>query len=312
VILKVKKCRCCGETAFERQRNVRVSPFFAKYGLQIQVFSGLPKEIELIERADSFRFPTKFVVRTVLKVLDKFSSFFRQTIFIPYGFCKNCDFIAPWFEISNDQLLDYYSYYLTDSYKKHRLEIEKGYKNICESHGSREEFDLRQADYNRFIFPKLQDLAKFQKVKTLRMLDFGGGDSGVQPDTSIVDCTVYDVGEKEIKFEENGYPQFDFIQALHVLEHVGNPLETFRIAYDKCSTGGVIYIEVPMEHSGFDESNSFSLPYACDEHINKFTVNSLSKMASSTGGNIEMVVEDSIKTMHRGDTKIIRLIVRKV
>lgn len=149
--LYMKLCRCCGRASFERKENVRVSSFFAKYGLQLDVFNGLPKEIGLVGRLKSSHKLLKIFFRPFLMILRLFQLPFRQTIFLPYGYCTNCEFVAPWFEISNDQLLDYYTFYLSDSYKKNRLEIEKGYRSVFETHGSRAEFNLRKSDYNNFI-----------------------------------------------------------------------------------------------------------------------------------------------------------------
>ena len=306
-----KTCRCCGQINFERQKNARVSPFFAKYGLQIEVFIGLPKEIGLIGRIQQSNANLQLFAKPILRLFRLFSSPFKQTTFIPYGICRNCEFLAPWAEISNDQLLDYYTYYLSSSYKQARTNMERAYKNTVTAHGSREDFDMRQEDYNRFISEKLFALAESFDLKKIKMLDFGGGDSGVQPDQSVVDCTVYDVGEKERKSLAEGEQVFHFVQALHVFEHVGHPLKSFEILWEKCISGGLIYVEVPMEHPGLNSSNSLNVPYVCDEHINKFTIKSISKMAATSGGQIELVIQDSIRTIHRGQTEIIRLLMRK-
>jgi len=311
VQLLEKTCRSCGDISFERQKNARVSPFFAKYGLQIEVFIGLPKEIGLIGRIQESDQALRLFTKPILWILRLFSSPFKQTILIPYGLCRNCEYLAPWVEISNDQLLDYYTYYLSSSYKQARANMEKAYKDTAITHGSREDLDMRQEDYNRFISERLFELAESFNLKKIKMLDFGGGDSGVQPDKDLVDCIVYDVGEKEKKSLSEGEPIFHFVQALHVLEHVGHPLKLFETLWGKCISGGLIYIEVPMEHPGLNASNILNVPYVCDEHINKFTIKSISKMAATSGGQIELVMQDSIRTIHRGKTEIIRLLIRK-
>ncbi len=308
--LNTKLCRCCGSETFERKENVRVSPFFAKYGLQLEVFNGLPKEFGLLGRLKGSHKLLSIFFRPLLIILRLFQLPFRQTILVPYGYCTSCEFIAPWFEISNDQLLDYYTFYLSDSYKKNRLEIEKGYRGVFETHGSRAEFDLRKVDYSNFISETLRNLTKTLNVNKLRMLDFGGGDSGIQPDPTLVDCTIFDVGAQ---FDlEKDFEKFHFVQALHVLEHVGSPLDTFKSAYQKCILGGLVYVEVPMEHPGFHHGDHVILPYACDEHINKFSLKSIIKMGDTSGGKIVLAIQDSIETIHRGETQVLRLIVRKV
>ncbi len=311
MLLFKKICRCCGQSSFERQKNARVNPFFAKYGLQLEVFIGLPKELGIIGRIQDSDKLLRFLTRPVLKLLRLFSYPFKHTVLIPYGLCRNCEFLAPWAEISNDQLLDYYTFYLSDSYKQARAGMERWYKKTVITHGTQEEFDIRQEEYNHFISQRLTELAESFRLKKIKMLDYGGGKSGVQPDKALVDCIVYDVGEKREKSLSDSQQTFHFVQALHVLEHVGHPLEIFEILWTKCVIGGLIYIEVPKEHPGLNSSNALKVPYVCDEHINKFTIQSLSKMAATSRCEIELAIQDSIGTLHRGQTEIIRLLVRK-
>ena len=137
-----------------------------------------------------------------------------------------------------------------------------------------------------------------------------GGDSGVQPSPELIDCQILEVGEtnSEQPVDLNFY---HFVQALHVLEHVGNPLSALRVAMERCHIGGYVYIEVPMEHPGLGLVKSGEAPNSCNEHINAFSLKSIKGLASAVGGEILLAREDSMKTIHRGSMLILRLLIVK-
>ena len=137
----------------------------------MQVDIGLPRESGLRRRLRNANPLLKLILFTPLTLLARP---FRATVSIPYGMCSDCDFLAPWYEISDDQLLDFYLDYLSPTYKSNRSKFEKGYRTISDEHGSRFEFELRQSEYSAFIDPYIQELSELHPGRRLKMLDFGG------------------------------------------------------------------------------------------------------------------------------------------
>jgi hypothetical protein len=125
MFLDQKICRCCGENFFKRlEVYPELSQFFMRYGLQISVAvesnarsltldkigkmwpAFLPAIVSKLTRALNLQVTNKILVK------------------MPYGLCSSCSYLAPWPEISDDSLLDYYSYYLTSEYKEARISVE--------------------------------------------------------------------------------------------------------------------------------------------------------------------------------------------
>ena len=137
-------------------------------------------------------------------------------------------------------------------------------------------------------------------------MDYGGGDGGIQPDLDMVRADTYEIGnEKEFGVD------YDIVQCLHVLEHVGNPLSTCKLAFKHCKKGGMLYIEVPHEFPGIEKTLDGAV-LGCDEHINKFSLQSLRGMLDALGGNLLILEEGSIEILHLPESiGVLRALIQK-
>ncbi len=96
-----------------------------------------------------------------------------------------------------------------------------------------------------------------------------------------IDCERLDIFDVNVDFhiQSNTY---DFVQCLHVLEHVGNPLSTLSRCINYARIGAIIYIEVPMELPPINEISENRFQITFHEHFNYFCVNSICALANST------------------------------
>ena len=139
-------------------------------------------------------------------------------------------------------------------------------------------------------------IAKYKNNKIIksRILDFGGA-SGHNLRFFVNDnqCYVVDYEKwnlpKGIKYlcqTVNEIPEgtyFDIILCCHVLEHLVDPVKTIRILTTRLLSGGLLYIEVPLE-CFFYEFKRLRDPIT---HINFFSQASLSYLLSSCGLRIK-------------------------
>lgn len=310
MLLSQKTCRCCANKTFTRlEQTVELSPFFRKYGLQIDVDihtdSGIRSLfLESIEK----KWP-KFArcpIPRIKRMLGLRPATTLSTT-IPYGLCATCNFLAPWPELSNDLLIDYYSYYLSEAYKNARLALEPDYAKIAYLHGSQEEFNLRRVQHTDYLMPILSEYFNKINDQKLRLLDYGGGDGGIQPISNLIESDIYEIGRENLCSEN-----YDVVQCLHVLEHVGHPLETCKNAFNYCRDGGLLYLEVPYEFPGI-ENVSRGILAGCDEHINKFSPMSVLGLLETLGGKILFVEEGLVEFLHLPEpAPVVRGLIKKV
>jgi len=312
--LRLKICRCCGQPDFERLRKeAKVDPFFARYGLQIiheqqvdvpLIDWGLRRKIDRLPRA---------LGRKLHRHLDQLRGkhlLTSSSISIPYGFCTSCHFLAPWQEIGDDQLSDYYAHYLTEDYKKARTAFQPDFAQLGKVMGSQAEALSRREQHKTYVLPYLLELQEASSDGVIQLLDHGGGEGLIIPDLSWVKGIVHDVeSEQPANQEQPG--RFDFVQCLHVLEHVGHPQRTYTRLVKQCRRGGLIYIEVPVEFPGIEEVKAGNLPI-CHEHINKFCLRSIAALQQSASVDVIHTQIDEVDFLHLdGMTPIIRGLARK-
>ncbi len=316
--LQQKNCRCCGGSNFKRCGYRTVNEFFGYFALHIQPTINFRGE-SLFRRL----FGSK-----AAEILNSFFKLFLKKLLrskneIAYGACEDCNLITVWPEFSDDQLLDFYTFYLTKEYKLERSEIDRGYSVIAEKHGSADELLMRRKQNEDFIKFYLEDYKAKSNLDTLKMLDYGGGSGQVAPSFNFIDVDLYDVGDKSIKSLKNkdGLAQleqlpethnsYDFVQLLHVIEHVGHPLNVVRSSLEYLKNGGLIFIEVPWEMTNFDELSEKKY-ITCDEHINKFCNVSLLLMMKSLGLKVLFCEGAYIKLLHiDSPIKVVRCLAKK-
>jgi len=313
--LRRKICRCCGQPNFERQKTeAKVDPFFARHGLQIiheqqidipLIDWGLRRKIDRFPKALAHQFHQR------LDRLREKNLLTSSSIKIAYGFCSSCHFLAPWHEIGDDQLSDYYAYYLKEEYKQARTAFQPGFAQLGQIMGSQAESLSRRKQHQAYALPYLLELREASREGMVRLLDHGGGEGLIIPDLSWVQGTVHDV-ESDQPANQEQREGFDFVQCLHVLEHVGHPLRTYARLVEQCRRGGLIYIEVPIEFPGIEEIQAGKLPI-CHEHINKFCLNAIKHLQETA--NVEIIGTEigHVDFLHlEGLTPVIRGLARKL
>ena len=315
--LKQKVCRCCGaREQFKRlDKEVEVDPFFAKHGLQVTATQ--TATIPLIDwglRRKVNSLPAN-LGNKIHKRIDHFRSsnlLTSSSVTIPYGMCESCHFLAPWYEITDDQLRDYYSFYLDTEYIQARSSFQPGFAELCKSMGSCEEAALRRRQHENYFMPILENYRTANALETITLLDYGGGEGGIQPNadwisTSIIEVSSDNQPKSNQLLESRQLKQsFDIVQCLHVIEHVGHPLNTCRELLSYCKDGGLLYIEVPIEFPGLEAIAAGKLP-PCHEHINKLSQLSIRLMLEHCEVEIIEVINDHVDFLHLdGLTPVVR------
>jgi SAM-dependent methyltransferase len=293
--------------------------FFWYFGLHIQGTISY-RGYGLVQRL--FANKLALLINKFLNYLIK--KFIRVENKIAYGGCLDCNFISLWPELSDESLLDYYSFYLTDEYRRERGLVDPAYSLIEKNHGSVNELLMRRKQNEDFIVPILEEYLANLRLDSLRMLDYGGGSGQVAPLFDWIDVDIYDVDHKSIRSrskksssERSFSPAgkfnalYDFVQLLHVIEHVGNPLNTVKSAVEYLKTDGLLLVEVPWEMLNFDDLSESGI-IVCDEHINKFCDHSLTTMMKNLGLKV-LLCEGAFIAIEHIDTpfKVIRCLAQK-
>jgi len=257
-----------------------------------------------------------FGEKAASKFLDLLRSVVRTTPQISYGACLDCHFIAPWPEFSDDMLLDFYTFYGSDVYKQERSKVDKGYAAIASIHGCEEELTMRRKQHEGVVLPFLRQYIEERQRDSLTMLDYGGGSGLVAPSVDWIKVDLFDVGNNRIETLRTSNAtstgarqsaQYDFVQLLHVLEHVGHPLNVMKKALCYLKVGGIFYVEVPFEMNDFKKLASPNSKDSCNEHINKFCESSVGAMFRAAGLEPLRCETGSITTLHHeGEAAVVR------
>jgi hypothetical protein len=315
--LKQKTCRCCGaKKQFKRlAKEAEVDPFFAKHGLQVTAThtATLPLiDWGLRRKVNSLPDNLAEKIHRRIDRLRRNTLLTSSSITIPYGLCENCHFLAPWYEIGDDQLRDYYSFYLDAEYKQARSSFQPGFAELGKVMGSAEEANLRRHQHENYLIPFLENHRKTNGLEKITLLDFGGGEGGIQPKADWISTSIIEVSSDNEPNENQSLESrfnkqiFDVVQCLHVIEHVGHPLNTCRNLLSHCKDGGLIYIEVPIEFPGLDAITQGELPI-CHEHINKLSSLSIQSMLEACDVEMIEVRTDPINFLHLdGLTPVVR------
>jgi hypothetical protein len=287
MFLEKKKCRCCYHSLFHRKGYASIAQFFLLYGLHIK-------------NVESFQITEEGL----------------SNCSIAYGMCEYCSFIAPWPEISNDSLLDYYHFYASDSYRQGRLKFENYYKKISQVHLTSEEQKLRRESYQIFFSNEVESLLP----KNPSTLDFGGGalnEASVIPNLPKELINYYHFPSDQVYSSSNELindgKNYDYIQILHVLEHTGHPRNTLLSAVKKLKNSGFVYIEVPLEIKNKKKAGRGGETIKkFHEHINKFCIKSIEALVVSCNLNPILVEESTMPLLtSQNPVPIIRCIAKR-
>jgi 2-polyprenyl-3-methyl-5-hydroxy-6-metoxy-1,4-benzoquinol methylase len=317
--LTTKPCRCCGADSFQRLKALaEVDPFFARHGLQIEVSQNVA--VPLLDwglRNKVDRLPNR-LARRIHHHLDRLRSrqlLISRRIAIPYGLCDHCHFLAPWVEISDDQLQDYYAHYLQEEYKQARTLFQPDFEKLGKVMGSAAEGESRRRQHETYIFPHLLALRSQSSSPRLRVLDYGGGAGRLLPQADWLEGSVLEVeaptGSNSVATNNGSQEHYDLVQCLHVIEHVGHPLATCRRLASHGRSGGLIYLEVPIEFPGMAAVAAGRLPI-CHEHINKLSIEAIRALLVAAELEPIEVVEAEVDFLHlNGLTPVVRALARK-
>jgi hypothetical protein len=313
--LTTKPCRCCGATCFQRLPVLaEVDPFFARHGLQIEVSQSVV--VPLLDwglRNKLNRLPPG-LASPLHRFLDRLRSrnlLESRRIALPYGLCEHCHFLAPWMEIGDDQLQDYYAHYLQEQYKQARTVFQPDFAQLGQVMGSPAEGESRRHQHEAYIFPHLQKLREQSCSPLLRVLDYGGGAGHLLPQADWLAGSVLEVEGNTSSNGGEEHQGYDLVQCLHVLEHVGHPLATCRRLASHGRQGGLIYLEVPIEFPGLAAIAAGKLPI-CHEHINKFPIEAIRALLLAAQLEPIEVIEAEVDFLHlSGLTPVVRALARK-
>lgn len=96
---------------------------------------------------------------------------------------------------------------------------------------------------------------------------------------NVYDISSWDVVEGVTKLNSmDESVKFDYIQIMHVLEHIYDPLQFLEIPLAHLNKHGVLYLEVPIEFNGTDLIQKVicnERRLKVHEHINLYTPRSL-------------------------------------
>ena len=163
-----------------------------------------------------------------------------------------------------------------------------------------------------YYLKELQKKGFFLPEEIRKAVDWGGADGLLVPElTKEIERYVYEVsdinpiqGVKRISSLNDSH-SFDYLQIAHVLEHVSNPSDFLKNCLNYLNDGGYVYIEVPFEVPDEEslskdvQRKSFNL--SVHEHINKFTILSLTKLAEV---NKLKLLDARIQNLDIGWTKV--------
>lgn len=288
-----KICRNCGSTDVEIiDKACDLDPFvsYRVYGLRsvghvtsTRLKGG--KKLKFIDR----------ILGGSLSHLAKFctESEVRAWNVIDAMICNNCEFYSVYHPFTDSLLSKMYHDYRSNTYQQDWELFHPGYiENTGRYIGGKEESASRLAAMNAYL-SRLKDanILNFSAIDSI--LDWGGSDGIMLPDVfQQAQRYVYDISDKKpingvskLKAIESDF-QFSYIQITHVLEHVFKPLEFLEAPLAHLKSGGILYLEVPLEC----EANGLNAKVLSNErrlwaheHINLYTPLSLRKLAETSG-----------------------------
>ena len=239
--------------------------------------------------------------------------------------CEHCGFAFYDLRFSNDQIAKLYEGYRGEAYQKIRQQSDVWY--------TKEINRLLDVDNSATEARKDTLINLIERhcdtTEPFTMLDFGGDRGQSFPYIKGARNFVYDISNKPLvegaiglkSIDEAKNIDFSLIMCNHVLEHVNEPIATAKSIVDIMGDKTLLYIELPMDSpfyaSKFDNLKFLTNKYftwgnilkhfvitkfdncfaPMSEHINYFTLKSMSKLVDSLGLK---VIESGEKTINCG------------
>ena len=237
--------------------------------------------------------------------------------------CALCHSITPCHEYSFEDLVGLYRDYRLESYNLDRISVEPSYARIVKDVGAHPlEIKNRNVAVDDFLRKNAGHFASGA------MIDYGGSDGRFLTPfmyEQFEKIYIFDPSDAPLhasvdcrKVEKVSIPQpetYSFMTCMHVLEHMGNPKAFVADAVRLLTSGGLLYIEVPLDltQSVRDDfaQRIIDTPITIHEHMNLFDPTSVRTMVGSITG-LELV-DDANDIVDFGWTKTLigRFLVRK-
>ena len=299
-----KVCRNCGSLDVEIIKGgCDLHPFFSYrvYGLRTtsKTISTRLRASQKLKLVDRLLFG--LLTRTARYCIDTEVSAWNTTDAM---ICNSCEFYCIYHLLCEDQLETMYHDYRSETYQQDWEDCEPGYiDNVGKFIGGPEEAAARLTSMNPYLSRVLNDHAiRLDAVQSI--LDWGGSDGINLPDIFphakryVHDISSWDPVEGVTRLDTiDGSVRFDYIQIMHVLEHVLNPLEFLDTPLANLNSGGILYLELPVEFNGtglISKALNNERRLKVHEHINLYTPRSLEALAKKK--NLQ-VLDISIETV---------------
>jgi hypothetical protein len=212
--------------------------------------------------------------------------------------CNSCEFFSVYHQLTDSLLASMYHDYRLDTYQQDWEKFHPGYINsVGRFIGGLDEAACRLASLDPYLVQVLEDYSlKLDSFESI--LDWGGSDGIILPNVFInakryvYDISGWDAVEGVTKLNSiDKSAEFDYIQIMHVLEHVYDPLHFLDVPLAHLKQGGILYLEVPIEFYGTDLiqkvlSNERRLK--AHEHINLYTPRSLEALVTAAYQDIRV------------------------
>src|SRR5208283_1749245 len=300
----VGECRNCGAQAMRDLGFVgEIAPFFLKRVLNL--------EYDLAPSGH----PVKRLLRRIGFLARSFQKIYGKSVLVEVEICTSCSFVQTKLPFPDEAIAKLYSDYRSDSYNRERIRYEPEYAAIASQPGScTQEVQSRTLGLTRWLSGKLNVEGNFS------MLDYGGADGKFLPNLTGEKC-VFDISDIEpvagvVRIRaESELGSYSYIQLAHVLEHVSYPLVLTRKAASFLKRSGYLYIEVPLEVS--DDviarlaNGDKTIRVDIHEHINRYTVKSVTGLLRSTGVSL-VAVETEVVDLGWIKATVIRALGRKL
>jgi hypothetical protein len=300
----VGECRNCGAQATTDLGFIgEVAPFFLKRVLNLDY--GLAPSGH----------PVKRFLRRIGLFSKGFQKIYGKSALVEIEICPSCSFIQTKLPFPDEAIGRLYTDYRSDSYNRERIRYEPEYAAIASQAGnSTQEVQARTVGLTRWL------TGKFNPDGDFSMLDYGGADGRFLPNLSG-EKFVFDIsdiapakGIARIR-DESGLGSYSYIQLAHVLEHVSYPLVLTRKAASFLKVSGHLYVEVPLEVSVEVTTRLINgdktIPLGIHEHINRFSVESVTELLRSAGLRL-VAVETEVVDLGWNKATIIRALGRKL
>lgn len=300
----MSECRNCGARITKDLGFIgEVAPFFLKRVLNLEY--GLAPSGH----------PVKRLLRRIGLFSNGFQKVYGKSVFVEIEICPACSFIQTKVPFPEEAIGRLYTDYRSDSYNLERIRYEPEYAAIASQAGNcAQEIQTRKVGLSQWLS------GKFKVEGDFSMLDYGGADGRFLPDLPG-EKYVFDIsdiapaeGIKRIRGESE-LSSYSYIQLAHVLEHVSYPLALTRKAASFLKDSGYLYIEVPLEVS--DEmtarlaNGDKTIRLGIHEHINRYTVKSVTGLLRSTGVS-SVTVETEVVDLGWIKATVIRALGRKL